>query len=61
MFCVVFHDLSQNYGCFREKQYYHNVADINSYVSMYDMLGQPSQIESTEMIEAGRPFNFYDR
>ena len=36
-----------------------NVADINSYVSMYDKLGQPSQIESAEMFEAGRPSNFY--
>ena len=59
--CGVFHDLSHNYGYFSQFWKYHCEADKKSFVYIYDMLGQPSQIESTEMFNVGRPSNFHGR
>ena len=58
-FCGVFHDLSHNLGYFRQIRKYHCEADKKRFVYMYNMLGQPSQIESSDMFNVGRPSTFH--
>ena len=56
-----FHDLGHFYENIWKFRKYHRKAGENSFVYMYNMLGEPSQIESTEMFNVRRPSTFHDR